>query len=212
VLTPLPFHWGLVQFLLVKISVVRVRSLSAVCPQRTGGASVTIIELPQAQRYRRTFAELQTRCPALVPVERWQQAVADAKRFLAKWGEQAESLGWSSADLFGLHTEPAKPHPSYNRLRRWGRLATAWMSVINDLQLLSKFDFHHAFGVPLSRFDDAQLLVSARKALERAKLVDRCGRNAHPLCYLHLHVIWKVLNHIAQFLYGRHNICCEAHG
>jgi hypothetical protein len=127
VLTPLPFHWGLVQFLLVKISVVRVRGLSAVCPQRTGGASVTIIELPQAQRYRRTFAELQTRCPALVPVERWQQAVADAKRFLAKWGEQAESLGWSSADLFGLHTEPAKPHPSYNRLLRYDCTGLCWL-------------------------------------------------------------------------------------
>src|SRR5262245_21696563 len=63
--------------------------------------SVQIIELPAQARYRRTFAALQTRCPALVDGTRWKQCVQDRKRFLAKWGEQAEALNWSSADLFG---------------------------------------------------------------------------------------------------------------
>jgi hypothetical protein len=92
-----------------------------------GGATVTIIELPQAQRYRKTFAALQMKPPALVPVERWRQCVEDGKRFLAKWGAQAESLGWSSADLFGLHTPPERPHPSYSRLSRYDATGLCWL-------------------------------------------------------------------------------------
>src|SRR5262249_2773140 len=34
------------------------------------GCKVEIVELPQAQRYRRTFAHLQLKPPALVPLER----------------------------------------------------------------------------------------------------------------------------------------------
>src|SRR5262249_14678443 len=55
---------------------------------------VTIIELPQAQRYRKVFGVLQLKPPALVPVERWRQCVEDVKRFLAAWGSQAEALGY----------------------------------------------------------------------------------------------------------------------
>jgi hypothetical protein len=88
---------------------------------------VEIIELPQALRYRRVFAVLQTKCPALVPVERWQQAVEDGRRFLATWGTQAEALGWSSADLFGLHTPPDKPHATYNRLSRYDCTGLCWL-------------------------------------------------------------------------------------
>jgi hypothetical protein len=89
--------------------------------------SVTIIALPQAQRYRRTFAVLQMKPPALVEVERWQQAVEDGKSFLAKWSSQAEALGWTSADLFGLHTPPDRPHPSYNRLSRYDCTGLVWL-------------------------------------------------------------------------------------
>ena len=39
-----------------------------------------------------------------------------AGHFFANGASQAESLGWSSADLFGLHQPPEKPHPSYDRL------------------------------------------------------------------------------------------------
>jgi hypothetical protein len=96
-------------------------------PAVSPGCSVTIIELPQAQRYRKTFAALQMKPPALVEVERWRECVADGKRFLAKWGSQAESLGWTSADLFGLHTPPANPHPRYSRLSRYDCTGLVWL-------------------------------------------------------------------------------------
>jgi hypothetical protein len=88
---------------------------------------VTIIELPQAQRYRKVFGVLQLKPPALVPVERWRQCVEDGKRFLAAWGSQAEALGWTTADLFGLHTPPERPHPSYRRLSRYDCTGLIWL-------------------------------------------------------------------------------------
>jgi hypothetical protein len=85
----------------------------------SAGCSVTIVAIPrEAGRYKRTFAHLQLRPPALVPIERWRRCVEDGQRFLAKWGEQAQALGWTSADLFGLHMPPANPHPSYRRPSR----------------------------------------------------------------------------------------------
>jgi hypothetical protein len=91
------------------------------------GCTVEIVELPQAGRYRKTFAFLQLKPPALVDVARWRQCVADGSSFLARWGEQAEALGWTSADLFGLHHPPAKPHPSYNRLSRYDCTGLCWL-------------------------------------------------------------------------------------
>ena len=91
------------------------------------GCKVEIVELPQAARYRKVFGVLQLRPPALVPIERWQRCVEDGKRFLAKWGEQAEALNWSSADLFGLHQPPKRPHPSYNRLSRYDCTGLCWL-------------------------------------------------------------------------------------
>jgi hypothetical protein len=92
------------------------------------GCEVAIVELPATGlRYRRTFAHLQLKPPALVDVARWRQCVEDGKHFLAKWSEQAESLGWTSADLFGLHTPPAKPHPSYNRMSRYDQVGLIWL-------------------------------------------------------------------------------------
>jgi hypothetical protein len=87
---------------------------------------VEIVELPQAQRYRKVFGVLQLRPPALVPIECWRQCVQDGSKFLAQWGSQAEALGWSSADLFGLIEIPKCPSPSFNRLRRYDRLGLCW--------------------------------------------------------------------------------------
>jgi hypothetical protein len=39
-----------------------------------------------------------------VPLERWHQFVNDAGIFLDKWGREAEQLGWTAEDLFGLHS------------------------------------------------------------------------------------------------------------
>jgi hypothetical protein len=91
------------------------------------GARVEVIELPAAGRYRKTFAHLQLKPPAYISVERWRQCVKDGSRFLAKWSEQAEAMGWSTADLFGLHTPPAKPHPSYSRLSRYDCTGLCWL-------------------------------------------------------------------------------------
>jgi len=92
------------------------------------GCKVTIIEIPATGlRYRRTFARLQIKLPAHVPVERWRKAVEDGSKFLARWGEQAEAMGWPPRDLFGLHAVPEKPHPSYSRLSRYDATGLCWL-------------------------------------------------------------------------------------
>jgi hypothetical protein len=99
-------------------------------------AKVEIIELPQAQRYRKAFAHLQTKPPSLIEMGRWRQCIEDGKRFLAKWGEQAEALGWTSADLFGLHT-PEQSHPSYNRLSRYDATGLCWLLQCREVVALT---------------------------------------------------------------------------
>ena len=73
------------------------------------------------------LAALEARCPDRVPAVRWQQAVEDGRAFLAKWGGQAEALGWSARDLFGLHQPPTNPHPSYSRLSRYDETGLIWL-------------------------------------------------------------------------------------
>lgn len=77
--------------------------------------------------YQNVLALLESRCPDCVEADRWQQAIEDGKRFLATWGSQAEALGWTARDLFGLHTAPEKPHPSYRRLSRYDRTGLIWL-------------------------------------------------------------------------------------
>jgi hypothetical protein len=98
-------------------------------PEPSGfGCKVTIVEIPAiGLRYRRTFAHLQLKPPAYVPEDRWRQCIEDGRSFLHQWGRQAESLGWRSADLFGLHTPPADPHPSYRRLSRYDCTGLCWL-------------------------------------------------------------------------------------
>jgi hypothetical protein len=76
-------------------------------------------------RIGRICKELERR-PDHVPIERWQQVVEDGRRFLATWGEQAES-GWSSSDLFGLHTPSEQPQPSYRRLSQYDETGLIWL-------------------------------------------------------------------------------------
>ena len=80
-----------------------------------------------AAHYSRTMAALEADCPDLVPVDRWQLAVQDGRRFLAHWGAQAEGFGWTARDLFGLHKPPEKPHPSYSRLSRYDETGLIWL-------------------------------------------------------------------------------------
>jgi hypothetical protein len=78
-------------------------------------------------RFGRTLSTLESRCPDLVPTERWQQAVADGQRFLARWDKQAHALGWTAKDLFGLYPVSAHAKPSFNRLARYDEIGLIWL-------------------------------------------------------------------------------------
>jgi hypothetical protein len=82
---------------------------------------------PRQSRLSRTLSALESRCPELVPVVRWHGAVEDSRRLLVTWGEQAERLGWTSADLFGLIPVPVNPHPSFSRLSRYDQTGLVWL-------------------------------------------------------------------------------------
>jgi len=79
------------------------------------------------QKLGSVLVALESRWPDLVPLDRWQQAVADGKTFLAQWGEQAEALGWTAKDLFGLLTVPGHAKPSFNRLSRYDETGLVWL-------------------------------------------------------------------------------------
>jgi hypothetical protein len=107
--------------------------------ERCAVSAVSAVSQPQAEfnnqsdtlsrirRLPRILSALEARCPAHVPVARWQQCVEDGRRFLATWGEQAERLGWTSADLCGLFPVPANPHPSFARLSRYDGTGLIWL-------------------------------------------------------------------------------------
>jgi hypothetical protein len=54
-------------------------------------------------RLIRLFRDLERRCPSYVDPPHWQQALDDGRTFLALWSRQAEALGWTAHELFGLH-------------------------------------------------------------------------------------------------------------
>src|SRR5262249_47761556 len=82
-------------------------------------AAIDAIEETPLGSLGRTWADLAARSPEHVPADRWQQAVEDGRRFLAKWGAQAMALGWRSNDLFALSPVPAHIKPSFQRLSRY---------------------------------------------------------------------------------------------
>jgi hypothetical protein len=77
-------------------------------------------------RLDHALLRLECACPDYVDIGRWQRCIADARRFLRSWGSQAEALGWTAKDLFGLHKPPPNPHPSYNRLSRYDQTGLIW--------------------------------------------------------------------------------------
>ena len=81
----------------------------------------------RAQKLGSVLVALESRCPDLVPVDRWQQAVADGKTFLSRWGDQAQALGWTAKDLFGLLTVPEHAKPSFNRMSRYDEMGLIWL-------------------------------------------------------------------------------------
>src|SRR5262245_9302017 len=78
-------------------------------------------------RFGRTYRPLEARRPARVEAADWQRAVEDGRRFLAQWGEQAEALGWTALDLFGLAPVSNKPAANYRRLSRYDETGLIWL-------------------------------------------------------------------------------------
>jgi hypothetical protein len=123
-------------------------------------------------RYSRTMAAFEADCPDLVPVDRWQAAVEDGRRFLVRWGDKAEALGWTARDLFGLHKPPEKPHPSYSRLSRYDETGLIWLlqgrevvalneataAIQNPTGAITTYRRHNklALGPPGDSLDDLQ--------------------------------------------------------
>jgi hypothetical protein len=82
---------------------------------------------PDPGRYASALAALRAQCPAYVDAADWQRTIEDGRRFITQWGERAEALGWTSDDLFGLHSPPEKPAPNYRRLSRYDQaVVLAW--------------------------------------------------------------------------------------
>jgi hypothetical protein len=78
--------------------------------------------------YAEALSELSLQCPEFVDHNRWQQCLADGRAFVGgRWGRQAEALGWTSGDLFGLHEPPENPRPTYDRLARRDHIGLAWI-------------------------------------------------------------------------------------
>jgi hypothetical protein len=106
-----------------------VNSVKSVCRQyqsKEGGGSLPTDKCI-ADPFAQALAALERRCPDHVGADRWQQAIDDGRQFLAKWGDKAAALGWTARDLFGLHTPPAQPHPSYQRLSRYDQAGLVWL-------------------------------------------------------------------------------------
>jgi hypothetical protein len=68
-------------------------------------SEIVDVEIAAPEPYARCVAELQRGCPDNVPLDRWRLCLEDAAKFFAQWGRQAQRLGWSSQDLFGLHAQ-----------------------------------------------------------------------------------------------------------
>jgi hypothetical protein len=90
-----------------------------------------IIELLRTDHDRRpytqAFAGLRSQRPQLIEHDRWQQAIQDADSFLTTWGAQAQALGWTAHELFGLHAVPPRPAPTYRRLSRYDETGLIWL-------------------------------------------------------------------------------------
>ena len=91
------------------------------------GLGDSIDDETRGTSYDRVFAALRARCPDRIEYDRWQRAIRDADSFFATWGAQAQGLGWTAADLFGLHPAPVRPAAEFSRLSRRDTLGLIWL-------------------------------------------------------------------------------------
>lgn len=102
-----------------------------------------VVDAPAPATYRAAFDNLCAAYPPGVPYERWRQAVDDAGRFLAEWGETAERLGWTARDLFDLHeTVP---------LSRMDRMGLVWLTKGQRVTLLTEHAARFERGLTFRR-------------------------------------------------------------
>jgi hypothetical protein len=78
-------------------------------------------------RFGRILRELECRCPDYIDPADWEWALADGRVFLSAWGKQAEALGWTAVDLFGLAPVPERPTANYRRLARYDLTGLIWL-------------------------------------------------------------------------------------
>jgi hypothetical protein len=78
-------------------------------------------------RFGRILQELERRCPDYIDPADWEWALADGRVFLSAWGKQAEALGWTAVDLFGLAPVPERPTANYRRLARYDLTGLIWL-------------------------------------------------------------------------------------
>ena len=84
-------------------------------------------DLIRLSRLFRVLQELERRCPQYIDPPDWLQAIEDGRKFLAAWGQQAEALGWTARELFGLHAVPERPAATYRRLSRYDETRLIWL-------------------------------------------------------------------------------------
>ncbi len=93
----------------------------------SGQTEISGTELGTSGPYGDVFGALCDKCPEHVEPARWQEAVEDGRQFLASWGAQAHTLGWTARDLFGLHMPPERPAANYSRLSRYDETGVVWL-------------------------------------------------------------------------------------
>jgi hypothetical protein len=81
---------------------------------------------------------LEDRCPDQIDPSRWHLAIEDGRRFLKQWGGQAEALGWTVTELFGLDPIPAHAGPAYQRLSRYDNTGLIWLLQGNPVAALTE--------------------------------------------------------------------------
>jgi len=79
------------------------------------------------KRHTEAFEELERRRPERVDDADWHQAATDGRQFLSQWGEEAERLGWTADDLFGLPPIPKQPAWDWHRLARIDQVGLVWL-------------------------------------------------------------------------------------
>jgi len=132
-----------------RVAEAHAKAKSAKSGPRTNRAAVQNSQNAQnsrSQELASVLVALESRCPDLIPVQRWQQALTDGKTFLARLGGQAHALGWTAEDLFDLHSIPEHAKPNFSRLSRYDEAGLIWL--LNGRQVVALTEDRAAIKSP----------------------------------------------------------------